>query len=367
MQNNHEKRAVISFLTIVLCFSLLVAGCGISDFVNQSSTQSAVSIDSLNTTKQTDIISTVSTNTSELTIPQIAALTTDCVVEIATETVTSGNRIRQFVSEGAGSGVIVSSDGYIVTNNHVIEGAGKITVRLTNGDSCNATLVGRDTRTDIAILKITAKDLKAVTFGDSDTLLVGELAVAIGNPLGQLGGTVTEGIISALNRTITIDGEEMTLLQTTAAINPGNSGGALFNVKAELIGIVNAKSSGSDIEGLGFAIPINSVKDVIQKIITYGYVPGRIDLGAKLLDVSDEMTAVKYRLRELGVYISEVTNSSSFRSGDRIVSVDGRNVSTASEVNGILESHKVGDVMKFVVKRTDQTLELTITLKEAKS
>jgi serine protease Do len=303
---------------------------------------------------------------NELTIPQIAALTADSVVEIATETVTSGNRIRQFVSEGAGSGVIVSSDGYIVTNNHVIEGAGKITVILTSGDSYDATLVGRDTQTDMAILKITAADLKAVTFGDSDSLVVGELAVAIGNPLGQLGGTVTEGIISALNRTITIDGEEMTLLQTTAAINPGNSGGALFNEKAELIGIVNAKSSGSDIEGLGFAIPINSVKDVIQKIITYGYVPGRIDLGAELLDISDEMTAIKYRLRELGVYIAEVTNSSSFYSGDRIVSVAGQNVSTASEVKSILESYKVGDVVKFIVKRSNQTLELSITLREAK-
>ena len=365
MQYNYGKRALVSFLTISMSF-LVLCGCGSSKTLSQSNSELAVGINSSSTTRQTDILSTVSTNMNELTIPQIAALTADSVVEIATETVTSGNRIRQFVSEGAGSGVIVSSDGYIVTNNHVIEGAGKITVRLTSGDSCDATLVGRDTQTDMAILKITAADLKAVTFGDSDNLVVGEFAVAIGNPLGQLGGTVTEGIISALNRTITIDGEEMTLLQTTAAINPGNSGGALFNEKAELIGIVNAKSSGSDIEGLGFAIPINSVKDVIQKIITYGYVPGRIDLGAELLDISDEMTAIKYRLRELGVYIAEVTNSSSLRSGDRIVSVDGQNVSTATEVKSILESYKVGDVVKFIVKRSNQTLELSITLREAK-
>jgi serine protease Do len=365
MGNKHGRQILVFFLIIVLCFSVL-SGCGVSDFAYRSGTQAAVSIDSLSTNKQTDIILTGSTNTDELTIPQIAARTTDSVVEIATETVTSGNRIRQFVSEGAGSGVIVSSDGYIVTNNHLVEGAGKITVRLTSGDSYNATLVGRDTQTDIAVLKIAATGLQAVIFGDSDALVVGELAVAIGNPLGQLGGTVTEGIISALNRTITIDGEEMTLLQTTAAINPGNSGGALFNGKAELIGIVNAKSSGSDVEGLGFAIPTNSVTDVIKQIITYGYVPGRIDLGVEFLDISDEMTAMKYRVPELGVYISEVTNSSSFRSGDRIVSIDGKNVSTESEVKNILESRKVGDVVKFVVERANQALELSITLKEAK-
>lgn len=208
----------------------------------------------------------VSDSSGGLTVSEIAEQTVDSVVEISTETVTTGNRIRQYVSEGAGSGVIISSDGYIATNKHVIEGASKIIVRLRSGEEYSAELIGSDSKTDIAVLKISAEGLEAAVYGDSGSLITGELAVAIGNPLGELGGTVTEGIISALNRTITIDDEEMSLLQTSAAINPGNSGGGLFNNQAQLIGIVNAKSSGSDVEGLGFAIPINSVKDVMEQI-----------------------------------------------------------------------------------------------------
>lgn len=302
-----------------------------------------------------------------LSIPQIASQTVDRVVEIATETVTSDNRIRQFISEGAGSGVIISSDGYIVTNNHVIDKARKITVRLTNGETYTPVLVGCDTQTDIAVLKISAEDLPAAILGDSDSLVVGELAVAVGNPLGQLGGTVTEGIISALNRTITLDGVEMTLLQTTAAINPGNSGGGLFNGQAQLIGIVNAKCSGSDIEGLGFAIPINSVKEVIKQIISYGYVRGRVDLGVTLLDISDTFTALMYGVRETGVYVALTANSSYFQVGDRIVSINNEKVSKAAQVNRLLKDYKVGDRVKFVVKRANRLIELNVTLAEAKN
>ncbi|MGI6422566.1 MAG: S1C family serine protease [Syntrophomonadaceae bacterium] len=301
-----------------------------------------------------------------LSIPQIASQTVNTVVEIATEKVTSGDRIRQYISEGAGSGVIISSDGYIVTNNHVIDKASRITVRLTNGEIYTPVLVGCDKQTDIAVLKISAEDLSAAIMGDSDSLVVGELAVAVGNPLGQLGGTVTEGIISALNRTITLDGLEMNLLQTTAAINPGNSGGGLFNGQAQLIGIVNAKCSGSDIEGLGFAIPINSVKEVIKQIISYGYVRGRVDLGVTLVDISDLFTALMYGVRETGVYVALTTNSSYFQVGDRIVSINGEKVSKVAQVNRLLKGYKVGDRVKFVVKRDNRLLELNVTLAEAK-
>lgn len=208
-----------------------------------------------------------------LKIPEIVVLTADSIVEVYTETVVNGGRFGQYIVEGAGSGVIISADGYIVTNNHVIDGTEKITVRLKNGTEYEATLIGRDSKTDIAVLKINEKDLKPVVFGDSDELVVGELAVAIGNPLGMLGGTVTDGIISALSRNIDIDGQMMNLLQMSAAVNPGNSGGGLFNRYGELVGIVNAKASGYDIEGLGFAIPINIVKSVIDDLIKYSYVP----------------------------------------------------------------------------------------------
>ena len=184
--------------------------------------------------------SSSSSSDSSLSISDVAAVASNSVVEITTETVMMGTRMGQFVSEGAGSGVIITSDGYILTNNHVIDGASKITVRLKDGTSYNGVVVGLDEKTDLAVIKVDASDLQPAVFGDSSSLTVGETAVAIGNPLGQLGGTVTSGIISALDREISIDGETMTLLQTSAAINPGNSGGGLFNSYGELIGIVNA-------------------------------------------------------------------------------------------------------------------------------
>ena len=205
-----------------------------------------------------------------LTIPEIAALNSKSVVEIYTESLVTDWFMRQYITEGAGSGVIISLDGYIVTNNHVIEKSTKITVQLNNGEEYDAELIGRDVKTDLAVLKINAKGLKPAKWGDSSELIVGELAVAIGNPLGKLGGTVTEGIISALSREINIDRHVMTLMQTTAAVNPGNSGGGLFNDKGELIGIVNAKFIGSDIEGIGFAIPADLAKEVVERLIKGG-------------------------------------------------------------------------------------------------
>ncbi|MCL2140430.1 MAG: trypsin-like peptidase domain-containing protein [Dehalococcoidia bacterium] len=202
-----------------------------------------------------------------LSIAEVAALTKDSVVEISTEVVTTYGRFGSFVSSGAGSGVIVSNDGYIVTNEHVISGASKISVYVHDVEY-TASLIASSKTDDLAILKIEASGLAPAVFGSSDSLIVGETVVAIGNPLGKLGGTVTSGIISALNREISVDGQIMTLLQTDASVNPGNSGGGLFNLYGELVGIVNAKSTGSDVEGLGFAIPINSALDYIQSTIT---------------------------------------------------------------------------------------------------
>lgn len=309
---------------------------------------------------------TASTSQS-LSIPEIAALTSNSIVEIYTETVSNSGRMGQFVTEGAGSGVIITSDGYVVTNNHVIEGAKKISVRLKNGGDYDATMIGRDSKTDLAIVKINATGLQPAVYGDSDKLVVGELAVAIGNPLGQLGGTVTEGIISALSRNIEIDGHMMALLQTSAAVNPGNSGGGLFNGHGELIGIVNAKSSGSDIEGIGFAIPANLVKSIAADLIQYGYVPGRIDFGATLIDILDARTAMMYRVSSTGVYVSQADSDSSFKSGDRIISIGDKEIKSTADVNTVLESHKVSDILSITVARNGSNTTVNLTLKQAKS
>ena len=167
-----------------------------------------------------------------------------------------------YVQSGAGSGVIISQDGYIVTCAHVVSGANNITVQLADGTEYTATVVGQDSTSDVAVLKIEATGLTPAVIGDSDSLAVGETTIAVGNPLGTLSNTVTNGIVSALNREVTVQGNDMNLIQTSASISPGNSGGGLFNANGELIGIVNAKSSSSDAEGLGFAIPINTAMEM---------------------------------------------------------------------------------------------------------
>ena len=202
----------------------------------------------------------------DLSIAQVVELVADTVVEITTTNVVTDRFYGQYVTSGAGSGVIITENGYIVTNYHVIEGAKTITVRLTNGSEFSARVMGTDPNTDIALLKIDAQGLPAAVLGNSADLVVGQEVVAIGNPLGSLGGTVTDGIISALDRTVVIDGHQMTLMQTNAAINPGNSGGGLFNRAGELIGIVNAKQSDTGIEGLGFAIPVDIVWKSIENM-----------------------------------------------------------------------------------------------------
>lgn len=288
------------------------------------------------------------------------------VVEITTETVSRSRFMGQFVSTGAGSGVIVSTDGYIVTNNHVVEGAETIKVRLSNEKEYQAALIGTDTKTDLAIIRIDAGDLQPAILGHSSSLLVGQSSIAIGNPLGELGGTVTSGIISALDREITIDGKAMSLLQTDTAINPGNSGGGLFDLYGELIGIINAKSSGSEIEGLGFAIPIDTAKTVIEQIIEYGYVKDRIYTGFTLVDIQDAQTAMSYRINQLGLYISRSV-SSDFQSGDRITAVDGQEINSLAEWNKQMNKYSVGDTVEITVARNGRNTTYLLALTELKT
>ncbi len=256
---------------------------------------------------------------SNKTVQEITKEARPSVVEIKTESVSSDSWMQQYVTQGAGSGVIITSDGYIVTNNHVIEGASKITVTTSDQQEYDAELVGTDPITDIAVLKIKAEGLTPATYGNSDQLAVGDMAVAIGNPLGELGGTVTAGIISALDRELAIDGKTMTLLQTDSSINPGNSGGGLFNGDGQLIGIVVAKSSGSDVEGLGFAIPINKAADVAQQILENGYVSGQPSTGMSYTESSGQSSTMD-RLFNNGqsttyVYIAAVDGTNAQKAG----------------------------------------------------
>lgn len=267
-------------------------------------------------------------------------------------------------SEGSGSGVILTSDGYIATNNHVIEGASSITVRTRDGSEFPAVMIGTDSQTDLAVIKIEAEGLIPATFADSDSLQVGETAVAIGNPLGTLGGTVTDGIISAKDREITIDDQTMTLLQTSAAVNRGNSGGGLFDANGNLVGIVNAKSSGNGVEGLGFAIPSNRVKEVTGDIIENGYVTGRPELGIKVLPITDAQTAFMYRVNELGIYVASTTKENGLQPGDLIVSIDGAKIESYADIKSALDGQSVGDVLEFVVKRDGKSITVQVPLTE---
>lgn len=307
----------------------------------------------------------------DLTIKEIAALNANSVVEIKTEAMVTDSWMQQYVTEGAGSGVIISADGYIVTNNHVIDNSNKITVTLKNNKSYEAKLIGRDNESDLAVLKIDASGLTPVVYGDSSTLEVGDLSVVIGNPLGSLGGTVTAGIVSALDRSITIDGKNMTLLQTDASINPGNSGGGMFNQNGELVGIIVAKSSGSDVEGLGFAIPVNQVKKIAQQLADYGYVKGRVDTGITFVDLTDMKNAIYYGVRSLGIYVksvdSELAKNAGFQSGDMVYYVGDKKIESASDLTSAFNKYKVGDKVVITVVRNDDMKKLTLTLGEKTS
>lgn len=303
---------------------------------------------------------------TNVSITDIANETMDSVVEIKTESVSTHSFFQQAIVSGAGSGVILSKDGYIVTNHHVIDGASKITVTTRSGKSFEAKLIGSDSATDLAVLKIEAEDLQPAVLGDSSKLNVGDTAVAIGNPLGSLGGTVTSGIISALDREVTIDNQKMQLLQTNAAINPGNSGGGLFNANGELIGIVNAKSSGDSIEGLGFAIPINRAKEIINNLIENGYVKGRASLGVTLVNGSDSF----FEEDTTQVYIYEVSkggaaDKAGLKRGDQILKIDDTSIKDISDVTTIISNHSAGDTIKMTVLRDTQTKTITVTLGEA--
>ena len=344
-------------------------------------------------------------NEDSLSIPEIAKKCRSSVVAIETETKVVYNNYdnyynpfgsmfgygygygyggrggrggtQEYTETAAGSGIIISEDGYILTNNHVISGADKITVYVNSGEddaeeqTYEATLVGSSENNDIAVLKIDAEGLNAAAFGDSDQLEVGELAVAIGNPMGKVHGSVTAGIISAVEQELTIDDVTINAIQTDAAINPGNSGGALFDSYGNVIGVVYAKSSSVSIEGIGYAIPVNNIKELVEQMIndpdsvkdqTKG---SQIMLGITIQNITEDMS--KQYSMPVGVYITEVSTMSAaeragLQKGDIIVGFAGEDVKTADELNALKAKQTPGDTVAVKIDRNgkEMTLDLVV-------
>ena len=273
---------------------------------------------------------------------------------------------QTYSTSSTGSGIILSEDGYIVTNNHVVEGGDSIAVTLDDGETYAAELIGTDAKSDIAVLKIDAQNLPAAEFGDSSQVEVGEAAIAIGNPLG-LNGTVTAGIISAVDREIQVGSSNMVLLQTDASINPGNSGGALLNEYGQVIGVNSAKISSEDSEGLGFAIPSNTVGPIVEELIDKGYVSGRPLTGISGRNVS-ALAAAFYNIPQ-GILVDQVAPESDaaakgLTAGDVIIGVDDIRVENISDACTLRDEHKAGDTMKLTFYRQGSTHEINIQLME---
>lgn len=370
---NYSRKSNKKLYTIVasvgVCTILLSGVAGFAGTKIANATDSQTSVVSPTATDNTDKANRpVNTNIKVMDVSGIVETLRPSVVEITTESVSSGNSIfGQFTQQGAGSGVILSEDGYIVTNDHVVAGANTIIVKTFDGKEYPAMLCGTDSQTDIAVLKIQGEGLVPAKVGSSDDIQVGEGAIAIGNPLGSLGGTVTTGIISAVGREITIEDETMTLLQTDAAINPGNSGGGLFDLNGELIGVVNAKTSDTGIEGLGFAIPISDVYQVIEDLAKDGKVTSRPMLNVSLQDISEAQVSYGLTQLEPGCYVVQVipggtADQGGLKYGDRIVSFGGEEITTSSEVKNILKHHSIGDEVEMVVNRDGEEINLTLTL-----
>ncbi len=295
----------------------------------------------------TRVTSYVSTDSQVYsTTAEVVNAVADSVVEIRTESVTTKWGM-QYVVSGAGSGVIVAHDAdfstyYVVTNNHVIEGANQIRVSLRCGDAYDAELIATDVRGDIAVVSIKEKQtLNVAVWGNSDHLRIGEDLIAIGNPLGSLGGTVTKGILSATERSISVGDHTMTLLQTDTAINPGNSGGGLFNMRGELVGVVNAKTSDEEVEGICFAIPANTARAICDELIADGVVAGRVTLGIEVAQMSDGV-----------VYVTETNGANAdFKKYDKVYSINGKRITSLLTFNDAVASLSPDETAEAVVYR----------------
>ncbi len=377
------KSVLVPFASGIIGATLVVGTCfGVpavrEKILGPTNSSSIVSTSSPNTTATTSA-SLVSLSNFSDTAVGVAATIQPSVVGINVEYNVNSIFSRQSSTASAsGSGVVISEDGYILTNNHIVNTsssstfyqlseATKVTVNLFGDDTeYEAKIVGTDKETDLAVIKIEKNGLTAAKLGNSDNLKVGEFVMAVGNPLGMQ-NSVTGGIVSAVNREVTDnDGTKFVLIQTDAAINSGNSGGALVNSKGEVVGINTLKLSGTGIEGMGFAIPINSTIDIYEQLIQYSKVK-RPYIGISGLDL-DEATAKKYNL-PIGVYVRTVEDfsagqKSGLKAGDVIIEADGKEVKTMDDLNAIKNSHKIGEEIKLKVSRDGKEIEIAVTLAE---
>ena len=365
-----RKNSTGKFLKSLAVFALFVAFTVTVSFgsVYIYTEHFAPASQSNNSTTQNTSQNTVTylpTSTSDsLTTPQIYEKTINSVVAISTYLNQGG--YQQAI--GTGTGIIMSEDGYIITNAHVIEDGNQITVTLNDGTEYQAQVVGSDSKVDIAVIKVEATGLTAGNFGDSDSLVHGEPAIVIGNPLGMdFAGTITDGIISSTSREVKIDNYIMNLLQTNAAVNPGNSGGPLINCRGEIVGVVSAKISVDDVEGIGFAIPINTALNVANDFIEYGYVKNRPMLGIAV-EVVPELYAQFYGsqpgLKVVSVQDGSAADLAGIMPGDRIISFNGTEISTSAELDYEKDKYNIGDTVKITVLRENQEITLDLTLME---
>jgi len=306
------------------------------------------------------VVYTLSTEEGSLTPQEIFVKCSPSVVAISTQT-----RSYYGIGGGSGTGIIMSEDGYIITNHHVIDGATEITVTTKDGEY-PATLVGSEAKSDIAVIKIDAKDLQVAEFGSSAELVTGDSAIVIGNPLGlEFADTMTIGYVSATERVVQISEYIMTLIQVDAAVNPGNSGGPLINSRGQVVGVVNAKISQDAVEGIGFAIPIDTAMGIAQDLIEHGYVTNRPMLGITVQSINEQQAA--YYGYEPGITVTEVSPGScaeqgGMKVGDKILAFNGVEVSNATELNFEKDKCSVGDTVTVTIERDGQQMELTIVL-----
>lgn len=390
-QNNFGKTVLIPFASGVIGCSLVLGTCfGIPSIKEKLIGNQTPTVQTSTQTASGTTTNLVSLSNFSNTAVFAANKILPSIVGIEVSYSVASNSIGSFfgysqpqtsTATATGSGIIISEDGYIVTNNHVVDSsssnsyyelskATSIKIKLnsdTYGDDAtyDATVVGQDSQTDLAVLKIEKRGLTAAEFADSDQAVVGEFVMAVGSPLG-LDTTVTQGIISAVNREVESDGTKYTCIQTDAAINSGNSGGALINSDGKVIGINTLKLSGTGVEGIGFAIPINSATDVISQLKAHQKVL-RPYIGITGINL-DEQTAKKYKL-EVGVYIKSVEDFSpaekaGLKAGDVIIKADGKSITTMDELNEIKNSHQIGDTMTLTVNRNGSEKDISVTLEE---
>ncbi len=366
----------LGFKQIIIIFlvALLGGACGTYGIYELTYKNTSTNT---NSSSNTTITSEVQySNTTTGVYEQVIAKAIDSVVEITSSSQSQTSYFGQtYSSTSLGSGVIISEDGYIVTNNHVVESATNVSVSLSNGETYDATIIGTDAKTDLALLKIEATGLAYSKLVDSDTLNLGQEVVAIGNSLGK-GTSSTNGIISALNREVTINNYTMDLIQTNASVNSGNSGGGLFDLNGNLVGIVNAKISSSlssstsstTVEGMGYAIPANTVSTIVEQLKNNGYVKDRATLGVKV--ITDSSYLQYYGVTNSGALVGEVVENGAaekagIQAGDLIIAINDTKVSSFSDLSKQLDNYQIGDTITITVSRDDQIKTFEVTLEES--